>query len=90
MDSLGVTTLEVISKIFYFLRKPTPTVQGVKTQGQQLMLPILSETLNDVSILSGKVLVDEENLHRLRDAAMIPLCPETHQAKAEGKRPYAT
>ena len=90
MDFLGVTTLKVISIIFNFLREPMPTVQGFKTQGQQLMLPIPSETPNDVSILAGKVLVDEENLHRLRDAAMIPLCPETHQAKAEGKKPYAT
>ena len=90
MDSLGITTPKVILKIFDSLRNSTPTIPGVNTQGQQLMLPILSETLNNVYILSGKILVNEENLHRLRDAAMIPLCPETHRAKAEGKRPYAT
>ena len=90
MDSIGITTLKMILKIFDFLRNPTPTAKGVNTQGKQLMPPMLSEALNNVNILPGEILVDEENLHRLRDAAMIPLCPETHRAKVEGKRPYAT
>ena len=68
----------------------TPSIQSIDPKGHQLVLPLLSQALNDVDVLPWKVLMNEKNPHELRDAEAIPLCPGILPAKAAGRTPSAT
>ena len=89
MHILGIATIKAITEMVEALRNATPSFESINSQGHQLVLPVLGQALNDVEVLPWKILMNEENSHRLRDAATIPPCPETLRATAEGKRPYA-
>ena len=45
------------------LRHATPPIQRIDPQGHQLMLALLGQPLNDVNVLTRKVLMNEKDPH---------------------------
>ena len=90
MDPLGVTASEFVAEMGQAFWHATPAIQSIDPKGHQLVLPLLSQALNDVDVLTWKVLMNEKNPHEIRDAEAIPPCPEILPAKAAGRTPSAT
>tara|TARA_Y100001954_G_scaffold153526_1_gene163339 strand:+ start:258 stop:578 length:321 start_codon:yes stop_codon:yes gene_type:complete len=57
------------------LRHATPAIQRIDPQGHQLMLALLGQPLNEMYVLTRKILMNEKDPHELKDAAAIPPCP---------------
>ena len=67
----------------------TVPIEFIDSEGHKLVLPLLLQTPNDVDVLAGKILVDEKDSQRFRDAAAIQLCPGIHPRATGDRRPYA-
>ena len=63
MDTLGVAAIKAVTEMLEALGDATPAIQSIDAQGHQLVLPLLSQALNDVDVLPWKVLMNEENSH---------------------------
>ena len=66
----------------------TVPIEFIDSKSHQLVLPLLRQTPNDVDVLARKILMDEKNSHRLRDAAAIPPCPGIHPGVTANKTPF--
>ena len=66
-----------------------PTIKSIDAQSNQLMLALLGQPLNDMNVLTRKVLMNEKDPHELRDAAAIRPCPGILPAAAANKTPCA-
>ena len=45
------------------LGNATATIKSIDAKGHQLVLPLLGQTLNDVDVLPGEVLMNEKDSH---------------------------
>jgi hypothetical protein len=63
MDPIGVAAIKAVTEVVEALGDATPAIQSIDAQGHQLVLPLLSQALNDVDVLPWKVLMNEENSH---------------------------
>ena len=90
VNPLGVATIEVVPEMVQRLRQRPAAIESVNPQGHQLVLTLLSQALNDVKVLAGKVLMDKEDLHQLTDVAMTLPCPGILPTAAAGRSPCAT
>ena len=63
MDTLGVATIKAVTEVVEALGDPTPAIQSIDAQGHQLVLPLLSQALNDVDVLPWEVLMNEKDSH---------------------------
>ena len=63
MDPLGVATIEAITEMVEALGHATTSIQRIDSQGHQLMLALSSQPLNDVNVLTRKVLMNEKDPH---------------------------
>ena len=66
----------------------TVPIEFIDSKGHQLVLPLLLQTPDDVDVLAGKILVDEKDSQRFRDAAAIQLCPGIHPGVTANKKPF--
>ena len=63
MDTFGVAAIKAVTEVVEALGDPTPAIQRIDAQGHQLVLPLLSQALNDVDVLPWKVLMNEKDPH---------------------------
>ena len=63
MDTWSVAASEAIAEMIEAFRHATPSIQRINPQGHQLMLALLSQPLNDVNVLTRKVLMNEKDPH---------------------------
>ena len=63
MDTWSVAASEAIAEMIEAFRHATPSIQRINPQGRQLMLALLSQPLNDVNVLTRKVLMNEKDPH---------------------------
>ena len=74
MHPLGVAAIEAIPEIIQRLRQRPVAIQIVNAEGNQLVLALLGQPLNDVNVLTREVLVNKQNPHdsqrRCSDSAL--------------------
>ena len=63
MNTLCVAAIKAITDMGEALGHATPAIQRIDTEGYQLVLPMLGQTLNDMDVLPWKVLMNEEDPH---------------------------
>ena len=63
MDPRSVAAIEAVAEMIEALRHATPLIQRIDPQGHQLMLALLGQPLNDVNVLTRKVLMNEKDPH---------------------------
>ena len=63
MNTLGVAAIKAVAEMIEALRNATPPIQRINPQGHQLMLALLGQPLNDVNVLTRKVLMNEKDSH---------------------------
>ena len=63
MNVLGVATIEAITEMVEALGHATTPIQRINPQGHQLVLALLGQALNDVDVLTRKVLMNEKDPH---------------------------
>ena len=85
MDPWSVAAIEAVAVVIKALRHATPAIQRIYPQGHQLMLALLGQPLNDMYVLTRKILMNEKDPHELKDAAAIPPCPGIIPAAAADK-----
>ena len=88
MNILGVATIQAVTKMLQGLGDATAPVEFIDPKGNHLVLPLLRQALNDVGVLTGEILVDKKDSHRLRDAATIQPCPGTRPGATADTRPF--
>ena len=89
MNTLGVAAIKAVTEMLEALGHATPTIKSLDAQGNQLVLALLRQAMNDMDVLPWKVLMDEKNPHEFRVAAAIPPCPEILPGAAAGRTPCA-
>ena len=63
MHPLGVATIKAVTEMVEALGNATATIKSIDAKGHQLVLPLLGQTLNDVDVLPGEVLMNEKDSH---------------------------
>ena len=63
MDPWSVAAIEAVAEMIETLGHATPPIQSIDPQGHQLMLALLGQPLNDVNVLTRKVLMNEKDSH---------------------------
>ena len=63
MNPWSVAAIEAVAVVIKALRHATPAIQRIYPQGHQLMLALLGQPLNDVNVLTRKVLMNEKDPH---------------------------
>ena len=63
MNTIGVAAIKAVAEMIEALRNATPPIQRINPQGHQLMLALLGQPLNDVNVLTRKVLMNEKDPH---------------------------
>ena len=61
MHSLGIATIQAVTEMIKTLGNATTTIKCIDAKGHQLVLPLLSQTLNDVDVLPREVLMNEKD-----------------------------
>ena len=88
VHSLGVAAVQAVAEMIQAVRNATAAIEMIDPKSDQLVLPLLRQAPNDVDVLARKILMDEKNPHRLRDAAAIPPCPGIHPGATADKTPF--
>ena len=88
MHSLGVAAVQAVAEMIQAVGNATAAIEMIDPKSDQLVLPLLRQAPDDVDVLSRKILMDEKNPHRLRDAAAIPPCPGIHPGATADKTPF--
>ena len=63
VHTLGVALGDWITKVMQRLRQRPTGIQRINPQGHQLMTTLARQTLNDMDVLTGEVLVNEKDFH---------------------------
>ena len=63
MNTLGVAAIEAIAEVVEAFRNTTTSIKIIDSQGHQLMLALLRQPLNDMNVLTRKVLMNEKDPH---------------------------
>ena len=63
MAPWGVAAIEAVTEMVKALGNAATTIKSIDAKGHQLMLPLLSEPLNDVDVLTREVLMNEKDSH---------------------------
>jgi len=88
MNPFGVAAIQAVAEMIQAVRNATAAIERIDSKSHQLVLPLLRQTPNDVDVLTRKILMDEKNPHRLRDAAAIQPCPGIHPGATADKTPF--
>ena len=83
MYPLGVTASEFVAEMGQAFWHATPAIQSIDPKGHQLVLPLLSQALNDVDILTWKVLMNEKNPHESETLKRFRLVLKFSQQKLQ-------
>ena len=63
MNTLGIAALKAVTEMLEALGHTPPTIKSIDAQGNQLMLALLGQPLNDMNVLTRKVLMNEKDPH---------------------------
>ena len=63
MNTFGGAAIKAVTEVVEALGNAMLPVEGIDTQGHQLVLSLLGKALSDMKILARKILMNEENSH---------------------------